>query len=185
MNRLGWAVGGMAWVWRRRLLAWEEDSVRECSLLLHNVVLQVNVSDNWRWLLDPVRGYIVWAAYRFITSSEQVDRSLVDDVWHRYIPAKVSLFVWRLLRNRLPTRDNLSRRRIIQGNDAICVYGCGGLESVTHLFLECGIPNNVWLQVRQWVGLFTVYHCQLQQHFIKFSFMAGMPRSIHSVLKVI
>jgi len=26
-------------LWRRRLLAWEEESVRECSVLLHNIVL--------------------------------------------------------------------------------------------------------------------------------------------------
>jgi len=29
MERLGWEVEGRAWEWRRRLLAWEEDSVRE------------------------------------------------------------------------------------------------------------------------------------------------------------
>jgi len=81
MARLGWAEGGMAWVWRRQLLAWEEDSVRECILLLHNVVLQVNVFDKWRWLLDLIHGYSVREAYRHITTfGEQMDRSLVDDV---------------------------------------------------------------------------------------------------------
>jgi len=30
-------------VWRRRLLEWEEDSVRECIALLHNIVLQDNI----------------------------------------------------------------------------------------------------------------------------------------------
>jgi len=112
----------MAWVWRRCLLAWEENSVRECTLLLHNVVLQVNVSDKWRWLLDHVHGYTIREAYRFITSGEQVDRSLVYDVWHWYIPANVSLFVWRLLRNRLPTRDNFMRWRIIHGNDTVFCF---------------------------------------------------------------
>jgi hypothetical protein len=33
MSTLGWMEGGGAWVWRRRLLAWEEESVRECSIL--------------------------------------------------------------------------------------------------------------------------------------------------------
>ena len=69
MVGLGWAAGGRPWVWRRRLLAWEEDNVRECILLLHDVVLQVNVSDKWRWLLDPVNGYSVREAYRYITTS--------------------------------------------------------------------------------------------------------------------
>ena len=80
MVRLGWTVGGRGWAWRPRLLAWEEDSMREYILLLHNVVLQDNVSDTWRWLLDPVHGYSVREAYRFLISDEQVDKTLVDDV---------------------------------------------------------------------------------------------------------
>lgn len=40
MWRLGWLEGGGAWSWHRRLLAWEEESVRECLYLLLNVVLQ-------------------------------------------------------------------------------------------------------------------------------------------------
>ena len=131
--------GGGAWVWRRRLLAWEEDSVRECTLLLHNTVLQENVSDTWRWNLDPINGHLVREAYRFITYNEQVDRGLVDDVWHMFIPAKVSLFVWCLLRNHLPTKDNLLRRRVIQVDGTTCAFGCGETESANHLFLGCEV----------------------------------------------
>lgn len=72
---------GLVWVWRCRLLAWEEESVRECSILLYNIVLQESVTNTWRWLLDPIHGYSVREAYRFLThSGETVDRTLVDDV---------------------------------------------------------------------------------------------------------
>ena len=75
MEREGWGEGGGAWLWRRRLLAWEEDSLRERSLLLHNIVLQDSVTDKWRWLLDPIHGYSVRETYRFITNfGDQVDR---------------------------------------------------------------------------------------------------------------
>jgi hypothetical protein len=30
--------------------------VRECSLLLCNIVLQDTVHDTWRWLSDPIMG---------------------------------------------------------------------------------------------------------------------------------
>jgi hypothetical protein len=124
MCRGGWEVGGRGWEWRRRLLAWEEDSVRECSALLSNIVLQENAHDFWRWLLDPSHGYTIREAYRFLTNNgNSVDRSLVDDVWHRYIPSKVFLFVWRLLRNRLHTRDNLVQRRVlIVSRLGLCVW---------------------------------------------------------------
>ena len=70
MEREGWEDGGRAWVWCCRLLAWEEESVRECSLLLLNVVLQVNAFDTWRWNLDTAHGYSVKEAYRHITNHE-------------------------------------------------------------------------------------------------------------------
>ena len=127
----------------RRLLAWEEESLRECSDMFHNIVLPVDVTDSWRWLLDPVHGYSVRDPYRFLTNSgDQVDRSLVDDVWHRNIPVKVSLFVWRLLRNRLPSKDNLLRQNIVHANDLAYVTGCGEVETATHLFLDwiCPLP---------------------------------------------
>jgi len=95
MEGSGWGTGGGAWVWRRRLFAWEEESVRECYLLLHNIVFQDSVHDTWRWDLDPIHGYTVREAYRFFTSTgDLADRSLVDDIWHKQVPSKVSLMVW-------------------------------------------------------------------------------------------
>jgi len=175
MEREGWEEGGRAWAWRRRLLAWEEESVRECSLLLLNVVLQVNVSDTWRWNLDIAHGYSVKEAYRYITSHEDhMDRSSVVNVWHRHIPSKVSLFVWRLLRNCLPTRGNLLRRNIIQANNSMCVFDCEITETVAHLFLACGNSVILWSLVSVWLGLSLVHHNDLRQHYHQFCFMAGL-----------
>lgn len=47
MNSLGWEVDEEAWFWRRKLLTWEEDQVKECSQLLNYIVLQVGVVDKW------------------------------------------------------------------------------------------------------------------------------------------
>ena len=90
--------------------------------------------------IDPIYGYSVRNSYRFITTSgEQVDRSLVDDVWHKNVPAKVSLFVWCLLRNKLPTKDNLPRRSILSPNEVVRSARCGNSETANHLFLQCDI----------------------------------------------
>jgi len=81
MWSLSWEEDWGLWVWRRRLFAWEEESVRECYVLLHNIVLQNTVHDSWWWFLDSVHGYSVWGVYRHLTSTcDVVDRSLVDDV---------------------------------------------------------------------------------------------------------
>ena len=89
--------------------------MRECTALLHNIILQDNVNDVRRWSLDPIHGYSVWEAYHFLTTyGEPEEGNLAVNIWHKYIPSKVILFLWRLLRDRLPTKDNLVRRRVWQ-----------------------------------------------------------------------
>jgi len=63
MAGLGWEEGGNVWMWKRRLLAWEEECVRGCYVLLSNVVLHDHIQDSWRWLLDPIQGYLVRGTY--------------------------------------------------------------------------------------------------------------------------
>ena len=186
MGRRGWEVDGGAWVWRRRLFEWEEESVRECSFLLHNIVLQDDVHDIWRWQLDPVHGYSVRESYRYITNNgDMIDRTMVDDVWHKSIPSKVSFLVWRLLRNRVPTKDNLLHHGILHSTDTACVGGCGTTETANHLFLHYNISSELWYQVWKWIHIFSVHAGELRHHFIQFTKMAGMPRTTHYYFKII
>jgi hypothetical protein len=184
---VGWDGNGRAWVWRRRLHAWEEESVGECVALLCNIILQDSVQDSWRWTLNPNHGYSVKEAYRYITDSgAMVDRSQVDDVWSNHIPSKVSLLGWRLLRNRLPTKDNLVRRGILSLTDGNCVAaGCNVLETASHLFMHCNVSDSLWSNVRCWLGIDLVYPAELRHHFIQFTRMSGLPRTTHLFFTVI
>jgi len=60
--------------------------------------------------------------------------NLFDSVWqhssNEEVPLKFSIFVWRLLRDRIPTMDNLIRRQILQPNMHLCVGGCGKHENI-------------------------------------------------------
>ena len=97
-------------MWRRRLLAWEEETVTECSFLLRDIVLQDHIADRWWWILDPIDGYSIKAMYHYLTRPDViVEPSISAAAWLKQVPLKVSVFVWRLLRNRLPTKDNLLR----------------------------------------------------------------------------
>jgi len=128
----------------------------------------------------------VRATYHFLTTSgEPLDRTLVDDVWQKHIPLKVSLFVWHLLHNKLPTKDNLVRRHVLQSIDSACISGCGGLETTTHLFLHCHIFGSLWSHVCRWLHIYLVSPGDIRQHFIHFTSMAGLPRSTHPFLKII
>ena len=131
-------------MWRRWLLAWEEEKVRECSAFLSNIVLQDHTNDNWKWLLNPIQHYYVHRVYQFLASADEPTyRHHISNVWHRQVPLKVSLFGWRLLRNRLPTKDNLLRRQVIASKNTLCTSGCGSQETGDHLFLGCASLGRV------------------------------------------
>ena len=186
MVRILGADGEGEGMWRRRLLAWEEESVRECSILLHNIVLQENIHDVWRWSLDPVHDYSVWEAYSFLTNfGELMVRNQVDNIWYNNIPSKVSLFVWRHLRNRLPTKDNLVRWCVLHQNDAVCVSGFGNIKTATHLLLGCHIFSSLWSHVWLWLGTSSIFSSDLRQHFVQVTNMAGLPRFTHSFFTII
>jgi hypothetical protein len=97
----------------------------------------------------------------------------------------VSVFVWRLLQNRLPTRDNLVQRRVLVLADSVCVSGCGDYETAAHLFCVCNIFRSLWDHILHWLGVSVVFPGDIRQHFRQFSNLAGLPRATHQFLKVI
>jgi hypothetical protein len=81
--------------------------VGECQTLLLIVTLQVDSPDRWQWRLDPVTGYLVRDAYQMLTSQDAVNLGADEDLlWNKQVPLKLSVFMWRLLPDRLPTKSN-------------------------------------------------------------------------------
>jgi len=93
--------------------------------------------------------------------------------------------VWRLLRDRLPKKENLARRQVIPTTDTVCTTGCGGLETSAHLFLHCDIFSSLWHYVWRWLHITWVPPGTIRQHFLHFTSMAGLPRLTHTFMKVI
>jgi hypothetical protein len=135
MCELGWEEGGASWQWRRQL--WEEEEMLgECTSLLYDIVLQTNISDSWVWRHDIDGGYSVRGAYALLTRVDVANEVVVFNlIWHKLVPLKVSMLAWRLLRNRLPTKDNLVTHNIIFHEASLCVNGCCTLETTNHLSL--------------------------------------------------
>jgi hypothetical protein len=81
-----------------------------------------------------------WGVYQLLTSQQHVTLDAVEDlIWYRQVPMKISIFVWRLLRDKLPTKINLVTRCIITSDTHFCVVGCGAIEYAQHLFLSCNM----------------------------------------------
>lgn len=127
------------------MFAWEEESVGELRLLLQNVSLQIYKKDIWKWNADPSSCYTVQSAYNTFIAQVYVDNVVATpSFWHKDVPLKVVLFVWRLFRDRLPTKVNLHRRHVLDFDAQICVGGCGLIQTSNHLFLHCNLFGSVW-----------------------------------------
>jgi len=160
------------------LWAWEEELVEECRALLFDFVLVPNVSDTWEWLPDTAEGYSVRGAYDLLTNGDDTHFGLpLELVWHKHVPLKVSVFAWRLLRDRLPTKANLAIRGVISVEDSLCVAGCGHVETADHLFLSCSTFSSLWQHVREWIGCVGVDSNIIADHLVQFTHLSGVGKA--------
>ena len=169
MCALGWDNGGDAWGWRRRLLAWEEELMGELMILLANVSLRDSRQDVWLWRPNAGDGYTVCGVYQMLMRQDMHGHDdILDVVWHKSVPLKVSICVWRLIRNKWPTKDNLWRRGVIPLDSQLCVSCCGQNETATHLIIHCPTFSSLWQLVKNLIGVFSVDPQNVMDHFHQF-----------------
>jgi hypothetical protein len=74
-------------------------------------------------------------------------------IWHNPAPSKVIAFSWKLLHNRIPTRQNLARQGVLRSEDSRdCVLYIERLESSAHLILRCDFSCSIWYDIFRWLG---------------------------------
>jgi hypothetical protein len=97
----------------------------------------------------------------------------------------ISIFAWRLLRDRLPTKTNLVTRGILSPDLDLCVTACGGVKSAEHLFLSCGTFGSLWPLVLVWIEFSAVDAQSLSDYFVQFTYSVGGLRSRRSFLQLV
>ena len=66
-------------------------------------------------------------------------------LWKARIPLKIKVFFWQLLRNRLPTSENVAKRQgPATGSCAICNFS----EDANHIFFRCPLARFAWSAIR-------------------------------------
>jgi len=108
----------------------------------------------------------------------------MTEIWNEEVPLKNSIFAWRLLRDRLPTTDNLIKRHILHLNVHLCVGGCGMIEDAKHLFLSGDFFGKLWYGISHWLGYQLVFPENVSNHLYQFGTVSGS-NSKHSALNLI
>lgn len=101
--------------------------------------------------------YVELEKSRGVTVNVQQKTELFEGIWSFLAPFKAKITTWRLILDRLPTKENLIKRNVISLQSARCSC-CDERESSSHLFVTC--PDIVKLFVRHLPG-----HCEaMEQH---------------------
>ncbi|GLT28862.1 hypothetical protein SLA2020_037660 [Shorea laevis] len=103
----------------------------------------------------PRGKYPVSSAYNLLNTTPIPD--LPGDyilIWNRRVPLKVAAFAWKVMQNRIPTKDNLQKQGVLGSEeDQSCVLCGKKAESVNHLLFSCPIAWKVWSSCYQWWGI--------------------------------
>ncbi|XP_058764618.1 uncharacterized protein LOC131638082 [Vicia villosa] len=167
-----------SWVWGLQDYILQHDhevaeELQELCCILTDVTPIWNGEDRFVWSLGATGGYVVGEFYNKLLSEyrvvvEQLDvKEALKVLWQSWMPLKVKIFGWRLLKDRLATKEQLIRRGIIEPNDErLCVFGCGLLEDSKYLFLNCPIIRRVWRKILDWLGLHDITGADCIGHFM-------------------
>jgi hypothetical protein len=77
-------------------------------------------------------------------------------LWKCGAPSKVSAFSWQLLLDRIQTKDNLVKRRIIDTQQGQCDRCMLGPETALQLFLHCDYAARIWYEMVTWLGFIII-----------------------------
>jgi len=67
----------------------------------------------------------------------------LKQLWKLRVELAAQLCVWRALLNKLPIRENLTKRRVVL-SCILCPFCKKHMEAAQHLFLTCEITRKVW-----------------------------------------
>jgi hypothetical protein len=174
-----WFNGQWRWDlhWRRNFFEWEEDLYRQLDVIITGFTPTLS-DDSWIWRVNGDEGFTVKSCYDllYINLRPTQTRDLLfgfvfSNVWKCAAPSKICAFSWQLLLDRIQTKDNLWRRRMIQ--DQNCMLCAGNTETSVHLFLHCAESTKVWYGIMKWLGLILIIPSNLS---ISFAMLAGCAR---------
>ena len=75
--------------------------------------------------------------------------------WLKAVPTKVKIFNWRLNLDRLPTKENMIKKGVALDNN-LCPICYGYPETVTHIFKDCALVQEIRRLINTWWLIFSV-----------------------------
>ncbi|XP_071698905.1 uncharacterized protein [Rutidosis leptorrhynchoides] len=129
--------------------------IGECKRLVDRITCNTKIEDGsskWVCNLNVKEDYITKLVAKKIDEKFLSENpSDVETIRNKLIPQEIAIFVWRVLRSRVPVRFELEKRGIeIDSN--LCPMCDKDVESVEHVIISCKYAKEVWDGVYKWWG---------------------------------
>ncbi|KAH1265731.1 putative ribonuclease H protein [Glycine max] len=174
MESFGEAGWEWEFSWRRNLF--DNELGRASAFIEQATALSPNATlkDYWVWGADPKGIFTTSTAYLCIKGDQPIghlNRGF-NQLWEIKVPPRALSFAWRLLWDRLPTKENLIRRQVVIEND-LCTFCQSQVESASHLFFTCKNVMPMWWEFNSLVKEDRVMHCRPGDNFSQHFSLAG------------
>lgn len=160
-----------------------------------------NTADFWCWHFEKSGNFTVLSAYNMLVATRQRREAWLEGsprpssytkesstwkrMWKTQVPGKISMFLWRLSKQSLPTNDVRAHRHT--ADSSACGF-CGAENSWKHSFIDCTMSRCTWAMAdeelaqaiamimepnaKQW--LFTHIEALPHEWFVKLSVRYGL-----------
>ncbi|KAK9057748.1 hypothetical protein SSX86_022586 [Deinandra increscens subsp. villosa] len=130
----------------------KEDGVDVCGLI------QVS-SGNVKWLGDDQGVFSMAGVRRLLNWYPRSDALIMP--WNRLVPNKVNILFWRILKDKIATKEALARRKVDTG-DPWCPLCLEEEETVMHLMHGCKMAAGLWDLIASWCRVPPIYAFDFQ-----------------------
>lgn len=114
--------------------------------------IQIKQIHDWPQVWSKHLGSIKqWKIYHMVCMEfcEEKGKKIIFDkyVWDKHIPARISVFLWRLMHNYLPTDSAIKKRTIQLASKCVWCRNYQKFECTHHLFLYSEVAQHIWSKI--------------------------------------
>jgi hypothetical protein len=172
-----WVRNDWRWnfAWSSDLSDNEKVSADELFLLLEHLRPSRDISDRRKWIPHTTGLFSVKSTYISLLNRLEMDALDSDTtlalkkLWSTNMPSKASIFGWRMMLDKLPTKEALFSKGIITSHfERCCVFCSIEVEDTMHVFLNCHMISQVWDCIFNWMGVQVISSPSVTDHFLSF-----------------
>ncbi|XP_071699026.1 uncharacterized protein [Rutidosis leptorrhynchoides] len=137
--------------WIREPSGRAKGELEELQGLLRSVILQSDKPDSWCWNMCNS------GTFKTKILAEHIDSKILhvnsssssETIRNSLVPKKVEVFIWRVLKGRIPVLIELDKRGV-DLNSVRCPTCDNDIENINHFILSCDKTRDVWAKIFDW-----------------------------------